>query len=645
MNSLFLAIALQAAPTSTERLRGFVEALRAADAALVAGNGGLARGQFERALQLSDPNPTVAYGLACAAAREGQEERALDWLDRALEWGWVDQAVARWDPDLDSVRSASRFEALLERMKPIDHERRSRLELDSIWRMIQQEDPRARPSAVTITPMASTSWRGTTTGRVLVLDAETGLLVRELPRHFSAIWKLRRLARLAAVGSDLQERSPLPVVDRRRANPIVGHRIGTQQGSVPVRRHALLEPAGRARAAGRRARRREPLVEGRRPRGTLVHSAAELGRARRVDARRRARPDRGGQPRARTRWPNGGAPVDADRSRLADLDLAISPDGAWVVTGHAGGWGVLWDLARGKEFRRRQFVDPFAPEPEDEIASIAFSPDGLRLAWTTRQGSHAELTDLATFRLLWQSEYYGAHFGEPMPMAWSPDGTRIWYAFVCGMGELVTPRAPTECRAVLWIGRSAGLRLRSWRIRLRRRGGGARRAHGATALAAHRDPGGYLIQAPSRHFTGQFEELPELTLGQSYVREQRSLEARHVEQLFDPKRVRAAQAGIRSSRRSSSRTDSARDVELERREQGGIQRLVRQRLEEGLEVGLLLRRELERLEDRFLVVAGRHLALERRVEVQHVVQRRELPLVHVGRGAATLRRLGVRSCA
>jgi len=57
-------------------------------------------------------------------------------------------------------------------------------------------------------------------------------------------------------------------------------------------------------------------------------------------------------------------------------------------------------------------------------------------------------------------------------------------------------------------------------------------------------PGGYLIQAPSRHFTGQFEELPELTLGASFAREQRSLEARHIEQLFDPKRVRAAQAGI-----------------------------------------------------------------------------------------------------
>jgi hypothetical protein len=57
-------------------------------------------------------------------------------------------------------------------------------------------------------------------------------------------------------------------------------------------------------------------------------------------------------------------------------------------------------------------------------------------------------------------------------------------------------------------------------------------------------PSGYLIQAPSRHFMGSFETLPALGIGASHDREQRYLEARHVEQLFDPKRVRAAQAGI-----------------------------------------------------------------------------------------------------
>jgi WD40 repeat protein len=545
MLSLVLAIALQAAPTSTGQLRGFMEALRSADAALVAGNPGLAREQFERALQVSDRNPTIAYGLACAAARAGQEERALDWLDRALEWGWVDQAVARWDPNLDSLRSASRFEALLERMKPIDHERRSRLELDSIWRMIQQEDPRARPSAVTITSDGQYVLAGYHDGRVLVLDAETGLLVRELSRHFSAIWKLagspdsKRLAAISKSGrlslwsigggrirsldtGMAPNEDPYPFGVTLSWNPqgervlLVGEHgdasLWSKTGDL-VTRWSIPPPSWDLRAVWTPDSERVLTAE-----GNLV----------------RARDGRTGELLS--------TPIEAD-SPISTL--AISPDGAWVVTGHAGGWGVLWDLERGTEFRRRQFVDPFTPEPEDEIASIAFSPDGTRLAWTTRQGSHAELTDVATFRLLWQSEDYGAHFGEPMPIAWSPDGARVWYAFVCGMDGLVTAQAhPRNVASCYGSGAVPDFACNRGAFAC---DGGAAVVDARTARLLWRRieiPGGYLIQAPSRYFTGQFEALPELTLGRCYDREQRSLEARHVEQLFDPKRVRAAQAGI-----------------------------------------------------------------------------------------------------
>ncbi|MFT4541266.1 MAG: hypothetical protein ACI835_003727 [Planctomycetota bacterium] len=45
----------------------------------------------------------------------------------------------------------------------------------------------------------------------------------------------------------------------------------------------------------------------------------------------------------------------------------------------------------------------------------------------------------------------GAYCGEAMPVCWSPDGTRVWFAFLCGQSELysvdpVSERNPTTQR-------------------------------------------------------------------------------------------------------------------------------------------------------------------------------------------------------
>ncbi len=89
---------------------------RAADEALVAGDLFAAHEAFEAALMLAPEDPTLAYGMACVQAREGRAELALDWLERAVERGYDDDAVARWDTDLASLRGQPRFVAILARM-------------------------------------------------------------------------------------------------------------------------------------------------------------------------------------------------------------------------------------------------------------------------------------------------------------------------------------------------------------------------------------------------------------------------------------------------------------------------------------------------------------------------------------------------
>lgn len=61
---------------------------------------------------------TVHYNLACAYARDGQKEPALDHLDRAIAGGFGPRATIEGDEDLVTLRSDRRFVALLEKVAP-----------------------------------------------------------------------------------------------------------------------------------------------------------------------------------------------------------------------------------------------------------------------------------------------------------------------------------------------------------------------------------------------------------------------------------------------------------------------------------------------------------------------------------------------
>ena len=75
---------------------------------------GLAWG--DRALGLDPEDAGVLYNVACLNAVGGKPERALDLLEHAVENGFGHKEWIEHDPDLESLRSNARYQALLNRL-------------------------------------------------------------------------------------------------------------------------------------------------------------------------------------------------------------------------------------------------------------------------------------------------------------------------------------------------------------------------------------------------------------------------------------------------------------------------------------------------------------------------------------------------
>lgn len=70
----------------------------------------------ERALGQDENEPIVLYNVACFFAMQGDPERSLELLTRAVERGWGDRAWLETDSDLDSLREDERFKRLLDKI-------------------------------------------------------------------------------------------------------------------------------------------------------------------------------------------------------------------------------------------------------------------------------------------------------------------------------------------------------------------------------------------------------------------------------------------------------------------------------------------------------------------------------------------------
>ena len=111
---LYLTLLLSCAAPEQNLPNSYLGRFQLANEALADGRVETAIALYESCFELAPENSTTAYHLACAQARTSVED-ALDWLDRAVEWGYADDAVMAWDPDLAALHDHARWSALIDR--------------------------------------------------------------------------------------------------------------------------------------------------------------------------------------------------------------------------------------------------------------------------------------------------------------------------------------------------------------------------------------------------------------------------------------------------------------------------------------------------------------------------------------------------
>jgi serine/threonine protein kinase/Flp pilus assembly protein TadD len=70
----------------------------------------------KRSLDIDPEDPQLLYNVACVYAIEGMREDALQCLERAIDKGYGHREWIEHDPDLNSLRTDKRFQALLDRV-------------------------------------------------------------------------------------------------------------------------------------------------------------------------------------------------------------------------------------------------------------------------------------------------------------------------------------------------------------------------------------------------------------------------------------------------------------------------------------------------------------------------------------------------
>jgi TolB-like protein/Flp pilus assembly protein TadD len=90
---------------------------------IVLGDVGLAKRWLQRAIEIAPDDSVVLYNVACNFATWGEEDEALDYLERAIDHGVVSAAWMRNDEDLASLRKHSRYTELLLRVIEQEHAR------------------------------------------------------------------------------------------------------------------------------------------------------------------------------------------------------------------------------------------------------------------------------------------------------------------------------------------------------------------------------------------------------------------------------------------------------------------------------------------------------------------------------------------
>lgn len=72
---------------------------------------------FIKASEFPPVAPTAAYNAACVYAVKGDKDKAIEWLQKAMDLGFFHPEAVEIDSDMDALRTDPRFQALLARMK------------------------------------------------------------------------------------------------------------------------------------------------------------------------------------------------------------------------------------------------------------------------------------------------------------------------------------------------------------------------------------------------------------------------------------------------------------------------------------------------------------------------------------------------
>ena len=71
----------------------------------------------ERALGQDQDEPVVLYNVACFYALQGDPDRSIELLTKAVDEGWGDREWLETDSDLNTLRDDGRFKSLLARIE------------------------------------------------------------------------------------------------------------------------------------------------------------------------------------------------------------------------------------------------------------------------------------------------------------------------------------------------------------------------------------------------------------------------------------------------------------------------------------------------------------------------------------------------
>jgi WD40 repeat protein len=544
-----LGLVLAALQTPELDVPDFLRTHRAADRALTRGELGAAATLFEQCLALDPENANAAYGLACVNARGGRKPRAVEWLAKAAKWGYRDAAVAMWDEDVATLRGDEAFDAAMKALRVVDGGNPDRAR---IW----DSRPHAHVREVDIDRGATRIVAALNDGSIAAHDAQTGVEIARSKKLGDSTWDLciapdgGAVAVLTCDGVlHFCDSSSCEATARVEAlAPAQGDEIENPCG-WSFGAEVEFDPTGTRVFAAARTR------------GGVLASAkgekiAQLGDLQGDFVAVRVGWNHDGSRLAYTndnallfRSGESGQPMGPALSTPSIIGaFAFSADGKWIATGHHDGRVRVWAV---DGFELAHETEKFSDWTggDFQISAAAFSPNSARLAFTTTVGVYVQLLETAKWETLGTSEHLGGRMGEPALLCWSPDSARLWSAYASGATALfafevqpfreswyISGRTPRSSRADIaafaCLGGIAALDVERGHLRWRR-------------VSIGRD--GDLFETPQGYFDASFDDLEQLFL-YTTARGEKGLELAAVAaRAFDPKRVRAARAGVELS--------------------------------------------------------------------------------------------------